>query len=55
MLEDVSYRRRAAKEVFGILFDSVQVIKDDPAFFEIYIPVKVTLKVSNFLYYYHYN
>lgn len=47
MLEDVNYRRRVAKEVFEILTEAAQVtIRDDPAvFFEVYIPVKVTLKV----------
>jgi hypothetical protein len=44
MVEDVNCRRKVAKEVFELLSESAQVVKDDPAFYEIYMPVKVTLK-----------
>ncbi|KAI6184248.1 Nucleolar complex protein 2-like protein [Aphelenchoides bicaudatus] len=44
MLKDVNYRRKVAKEIAEVLADAAQVIKEDPAFFEVYIPVKVTLK-----------
>lgn len=46
MLEDVDCRRRVAKEIFEMLSESANVIRENPAFFEVYIPVKVTLKVS---------
>jgi hypothetical protein len=46
MFEDVNCRRKVAKEVFELLSEAAQVIKDDPAFFEVYMPVKVILKVN---------
>lgn len=46
MLEDANYRRKAAKEIFEVLSESVEMIKNDPAFFEVYVPVKITLKVT---------
>jgi len=49
MIEDVNYRRKVAKEIVGMFTDAAQVIKEDPAFFEVYLPVKVTLKVRCFL------
>jgi hypothetical protein len=48
MIEDSNYRRKVAAEVVELLTDAAQVIKDDPAFFEVYLPVKVTLKVHIF-------
>lgn len=45
MLEDANYRRKVAKEIFEVLSESAELIKDDPAFFEVYVPVKITLKV----------
>jgi hypothetical protein len=47
MLDDVNYRRRVAKEIFEMMTESANIIRDDPAFFEVYIPVKITLKVRN--------
>lgn len=49
MIEDVNYRRKVAKEVVELLTDAAQTIREDPAFFEVYLPVKVTLKVRKFL------
>jgi len=44
MVEDVDCRRKVAQEVFDLLSKSAQIIQDDPAFFEVYTPVKVMLK-----------
>ncbi|KAI6172045.1 hypothetical protein M3Y98_00929500 [Aphelenchoides besseyi] len=44
MLDDVNYRRLVAKEIFELFSTAIEVLKDEPAFLEVYSPVKLNLK-----------
>jgi hypothetical protein len=46
MLDDVNYRRKVAREIYTLMTEAVEIIHEEPAFFEVYAPIKPTLKVN---------